>query len=807
MRTSLFLVPVITFCMITATASAWDRRYPPVEPGLINPKLLVERWTAGWIAVPDAPPYEYGVYHFRKSFNLQSVPASFIVHVTADNRYELFVNARRVAWGPARGDLSHWRYESVDLAPYLRAGKNTLAAVVWNFAQYAPEAQVTNQTGFLLQGNSEAERVVDTNNGWKCARNPAYTPLPYTSAQMRGYFVVGPGDRVDGTLYPWGWQSTDFDDSAWPDAGVDSRGVGSPWGVRDAGNRWMLVPRSIPMMEEKPERLAAVRQASGIQVPTEFPGQPVRLEIPANSEVRLILDRSHLTTAYPELVVSGGKGALISLGYAESLYNLGGRRGDKGNRNEVEGKEFIGFYDQFVADGGTNRLFRPLWWRTYRYLDLKVRTSSQPLTLEDLRAVYVGYPFELKAKLNTGSERIVKLLEVGWRTARLCAHETYMDCPYYEQLQYAGDTRIQGLISLFNSGDGRLLRNAIAQLDDSRTPEGLTQSRAPTRQQQYIPPFSLWWIGMLHDYWMYQDDPEFVRQTLPGVRNVLSFYRSYQKPDGSLARMPFWNYVDWAGAWSGGVPPVEQEGSSAPLDLQLYLALRWAARMEQALGSADRARECTAAADSLGDSIARLYWIPTRQMFADTPAGEHYSQFTNALAVLAGISKGDEARELIKRVVTDRSIVPATYYSKYYLNAAVNLVGEGDSYLDLLDEWDEMLASGLTTWAERPVGASNPARSDCHAWSAHPNFELFRTLLGIDSAAPGFKRVLIRPFLGSLTRVSGSIPHPKGEISVSLDLAGETLKADVTLPAGVTGEFQWKGTIRQLAAGNNRLEF
>ncbi len=421
--------------------------------------------------------------------------------------------------------------------------------------------------------------------------------------------------------------------------------------------------------------------------------------------------------------------------------------------------------------------------------------------------MYVGYPFQFKARLETGSERVDKLMEVGWRTARLCAHETYMDCPYYEQLQYAGDTRIQGLVSLYNSGDARLLRNAIAQLDDSRTPEGLTLSRAPTRQQQYIPPFSLWWIGMLHDYWMYADDPEFVRQTLPGVRTVLSFYQGFQKPDGSLRRMPFWNYVDWAGAWSGGVPPVEPDGSSAPLDLQLHLALQWAAEMEHALGSQDRARECSAAANLLGASIRRLYWVPARQIFADTPSGQHFSQLTNALAVLAGISKGEEARALVNRVIADRSIVPCTYYSKYYLNAAVNLVGEGDTYLDLLGEWDDMLASGLTTWAERPVGASNPPRSDCHAWSAHPNFELFRTVLGIDSTAPGFKRVQIRPFLGSLTRVSGSIPHPKGEISVSLDLTGGKPKAEVILPEGITGEFEWKGARKPLSPGSNRIEY
>jgi len=413
----------------------------------------------------------------------------------------------------------------------------------------------------------------------------------------------------------------------------------------------------------------------------------------------------------------------------------------------------------------------------------------------------------MKARLETDDSRIAKFLEIGWRTARLCAHETYMDCPYYEQLQYAGDTRIQGLISIFNSGDARLLRNAIAQLDDSRTSEGLTFSRAPTRQQQYIPPFSLWWIGMLHDYWMYVDDPDFVRQTLPGVRAVLTYYAGFQKENGSLKRMPFWNYCDWATEWQGGVPPIGEDGSSLPLDLQLLLAYDWAADLEQALGAARFADEYRKAASKLRSTVRELYWDGRRQMYADTPARQHFSQFSNALAVLARVIEGAPARALINRIIGDRSIVQCTYYSRYYLNLAVNYVGEGDLYLDLLAPWDEMVKNGLTTWAERPEGASNPARSDCHAWSAHPNVEVFRTILGIDSAAPGFRNVSIRPFLGKLERISGSIPHPKGEISVKLERRQNRLEAEVSLPSGVSGQFTWKGQSKKLAPGTTKLRF
>ena len=177
-----------------------------------------------------APPSGYGVYHFRRRFRLDTVPAAFVAHVSADNRYQLYANGARVATGPARGDLFHWRYESVDLAPFLRPGENVLAAVVWNFGGETPEAQVTNQTGFLLQGDGAAEKDLDTGAGWKCLHNAGYESLPLNREEIRHqYYVAGPGDKVIATRYPWGWETAEFDDAGWK-APV----VGPPGSSRDA---------------------------------------------------------------------------------------------------------------------------------------------------------------------------------------------------------------------------------------------------------------------------------------------------------------------------------------------------------------------------------------------------------------------------------------------------------------------------------------------------------------------------------------------------------------------------------------------
>ncbi len=760
-----------------------------------NPDLLNRRWKASWIACPDASRREFGVFHFRKTFSLQSIPARFVIHASGDNRYELFVNGARVLAGPARGDLNHWRYETVDLAKHLLVGKNVIAAVVWNFADQSPMAQMSHATGLIVQGDTDAESPVNTDASWKAVTNNAISMVPPDRRKIRGYLVVGPGEQVDGSRYPWGWETLDFDDSSWKQALTIVSG--GPRGIQDSPSRWMLVPRTIPLMEEKLERIPRIARASGVKASDDFLQGRAPLTVPANTHATLLLDQTYLTTAYPELVTSGGRGALITLSHAEALFK--GR--EKGNRNEIAGKEIIGYEDRFISDGGSHRLFRPLWWRTFRYLQLDIETKSEPLVIEDLRAIYTAYPFALRAKFESEDPALEKIWEVGWRTARLCAHETYMDCPYYEQLQYAGDTRIQALVSLYVTGDDRLVKNAIEQLDESRTPEGLTQSRYPSALPQYIPPFSLLWIGMMHDLWWTRGESQFLRQFLQNSRGVLDWFESRLTTSGLLGQLQWWNFVDWTEDFKSGVPPQEADGRSAILSLQFAAALREQADLESSFGSGERAEHYRRLAAKIVEGVRKECWDPTRRLVADTPARQYYSQHANILAVLTDAIPAAEQQGAMKAVLTDTKLTQCSYYFRYYLFRAMKKAGLGDEYLNQLGPWREMLGLGLTTWAEKP----EPTRSDCHAWSAHPNFDLLATVAGIESAASGFSEVTISPHLGQLKRVSASMPHPQGDISVRYERKGESLVADVALPDSLSGWFSWGGKKIKLHGGHQRL--
>jgi hypothetical protein len=766
-------------------------------------------WTANWIDVPNAPTQNYGVYHFRKTFNLPGRPAHFVVHVSGDNRYHLYVNGVSVSLGPARGDLSHWRYETVDIAAHLQAGKNVLAAVVWNDGPMRAIAQITNQTGFLLQAAAPENAIVNTDKNWRCLRDAAYAPQPLPASQHTGYYALAPNEKLDASKYPWGWETNGFDDSSWQAAHEITRAAARD--QRDAPNRWMLVSSEIPLEEQSTERLKAVRRAEGVSATDAFVQGKATFMVAAHSTATLLLDQSYLTTAYPQITVSGGAGASINLQYAEALFDPRQPHQPltKGNRNDIDGKVFLGPADTYLTDGGSHRTYAPLFWRTYRYLRLSITTANEPLIVENLHGTFTGYPFERKARFelkDSGEDaEVQRILSTGFHTARLCAHETYMDCPFYEQLQYGGDARIQMLVSLYATGDARLMKNGIALLNSSRTAEGATYSRAPSNLQQYIPPFSLWWIGMVHDYWMFVDDAPFVKQMLPGVRSVLDFYAAYRKQNGSLNHMPWWNYVDWVKEWPNGEPPAEADGSSsAALDLQLLLAYRWAADLEKALGSPALSAEYLSAAGQLQATITSTDWDAARELFADQPSHKTYSQQVNTLAILAHVTSREQGRAIMQKVIADASLAQSSIYFRAYTNAALREVGLGDQYLAMLGPWREMLGRGLTTWAERNAPDT---RSDCHAWGASPNFEVFRTIAGVEPAAPGFRQVRVAPNLGEAKHVTASMPHPRGEIKVDLQRSGKQgLKAEIELPDGVTGQLEWDGKTQPLAAGKNHLE-
>jgi hypothetical protein len=662
---------------------------------------------------------------------------------------------------------------------------------------------MSDRTAFLVQGDTAQETAADTNNTWSVAQEPGISVVPRANDGRNDYMAASPGERLDTAKYGWDWQQPGDTSLRWvaartamrEDYSSDAGQAASKHDVADIP--WRLMPDPLPQMtytEESPG--AIVRAGLTDAAASGFPQGA--LTVPPHTATQVLLDRKTLTTAYPSLTFSGGHGSRIVLTYAEALYDA---QLKKGNRNDVTGRHAIGFHDIVVPDGDGPHTFEPLWWRTWRYVQIDIQTGDEALTLNHLDAHESTYPFEQRAEFDSGDPDLQRIWEIGWRTARLDAHETYMDTPYYEQLQYIGDTRIQALISYAVTGDDRLARQAISAFANSRIPEGLTQSRYPSSVEQIIPPFSLYWIGMLDDLYWYRSDSEIIRANLQGTRDVLAWFFDYLQPDGLLREPPYWNFVDWV---PGGrkIPTYDAHGESCVLSLELVGALQDASELERALGDPAIAASYDRHVQTMRGGIYERCWSRERRLLADTPDRTVFSEHANILGALYDVIPKADQRDILLRIVNDQEhLTPASYYFRFYLARALVHAGLGNLYLSSLGPWRELLAMGFSTWPEMP----GDSRSDSHAWSAHPTYDLLTIVGGIHPGSPGFRTVRIAPELGDLKKLTVRYPHPLGEIVAQYEREGELLKVGIILPAGLGGSFEWHGANHPLQAGKTTL--
>jgi hypothetical protein len=323
---------------------------------------------------------------------------------------------------------------------------------------------------------------------------------------------------------------------------------------------------------------------------------------------------------------------------------------------------------------------------------------------------------------------------------------------------------------------------------------------------QTIPTFSLLWIGMVRDWWNYRPDPEPARASLPGVRTVLDWFARYEQPDGLLRKLPWWSFIDWVP--KGAIPTYDANGESCMTTLQYLGALDDAAALEKGLGDTVFADRDLKRAAHVRSALTAKCWDAQRNLMAETPEHKGYSQQASILGVLFDVVPKESRQAVMENVLKIEpgakldDVLSASYYFRYYLARALEHAGMSDRYLDEIKPWRDMLPLHFSTWPETP----GETRSDSHAWSAHPMYDLLTLVAGIEPASPGFKTVRIAPHLGSLPSLKATYPHPEGTIAVVYVKKGAGLEAKVTLPGTLTGSFEYGGRSWKLKPGENRIE-
>lgn len=761
-----------------------------------------------------ATPSHYQVRYFRRAFDVEDPTAATLrVQLSADSRYLFFCNGTFIGRGPAKGDINHHFYDSFDLTPYLRAGRNVLAALVLDMSHVAhrpallgaPCSVMTYTGGFVLEGvlrGRTGEVVADlrTGEGWKVAVDKAHR-FQNENTTFEGY--LGYFEHRVSALIPAGWNTAEFDDGAWPAAHVlfkaellaNRRDPTSPYG---------LLPRMIPMLEEgAPQIFADAFLQGGAPVSVEWQRLLIGdapLTLAAGTTVDVVLDVGELTTAFPHLLVAGGAGSVVRLTYAEalrlpwttpgakllgkqqSLANLASHFADESTGWTFDRRGKVTGWVDIWEPAGEIELFEPLHWRAFRYIGLRIAVGATPLTLRTLQHRFTAYPYRIAAKFESSDEALNRIWPVALHTMRLCSHETFEDCPHYEQMQYAGDTMITSKIAMLTTGDHRLSKQALYHFDWSRLSDGLTQSRFPSRLVQVIPTWSLHWITNTKDYVMCSGDVGAAKDLLPGARAVTDWFRRHTDESGLPAKLPYWNITDWCPWWPRGVVPGADAGPTTILSAQYIQALTEVAWLAGLLGRDAEARELEAEATALRPKLHALTWSESEGLYFDRPGGPEVSQYGNAWAIVAGIAGARERRRIFERFPNDPKLAPGSFFWWHTGFAALAAAGRFDEMPQHLGPWHESIGFGLSTFVEE----NSYWRSLCHAWSAHPALAFLQGILGVTPTAPGFAEVTIAPQRCGLTHASGRVCTPHGGIDVAwrLEPPGK-FRLHASTPAGL----------------------
>ncbi|CZT46020.1 related to rhamnosidase B [Rhynchosporium secalis] len=700
----------------------------------------INRLNANWVWHPDwvdsSTDNTAGrIVRFSRHFVLSSQPNEALLHFSADTRYKLYVNGTHVAIGPSRSSLLIWYYDSLDIAPFLKPGENEIVFLVLRYYVATRTASPFERTAFpgLTVYGSINERISPI------SRSKVVTPRAY-----------GMG-TLNGDLLPW-----------------------------------RLRKRSIPMYEESDcvvNTIRACKSAIELERWNDLFGSNIPLSLPSGSYHKLDLQADVHSTAFVrwKFKTSEKSSIKIKVTYSEG-YELEPRSypffRNKKDRLNAEGL-IIGPFDEVELDlvESQSITYEPFWFRTFRVLRLEIFVGSGAIEFESFEATQINYPLALKSSwIEPGDDHSEKIWEVSIRTMRNCMFDGYSDCPFYEQLQYSGDSRQVGLFHYLISGDDRLMRQAISDFAASVTYEGLTQSRFPSHVPQIIAGFSLYWVLQVCDHHLFFGDTAYSRSFLPRIDGVLEFFNSQIDDLGLVSDLPYdaWQFVDWVTTWGAtdshpdkGVPTSGRKSNRHTYFSMLYAyTLKQAANLLREVGRPGHADEYESRISPLLRAIRKhcydgKYFTDSTADIADDLA---YSEHSQVWAVLSGAADPEDAARLLATSFQNVRFSKCSYMMRFYALRAFAIAGDGvyeSVWTQMWDPWRDMLADNLTTWAEDDVRQ----RSDCHAWGSVPIYEYCTELAGIFPLKAGSAKISFKPRLTLSREIEAKVALGKDNVA------------------------------------------
>ena len=765
-----------------------------------------EHSAAIWRSRGEERPDRYVI--FRKKFEL---PPDFSrpvrCDIAADSSFELRINGVRVPAAQAADFPEDRSCSSLDVSALVRPGANVIAVEV----HYLGDDFLTRRRGtaFLRAAVYDEKRVyAATGSDWKWSFSPdMISGAECKLTKQLGYVFCCDARRT----LPWG--DADLDDSAWKNAVV-----------LEHAEKWRFSPRDVPQLRELPppevklvqtgylKRLreeasfarTAYRDYLSPRSPREFfaeldadlfldgmlrsgiklradGGAAYRINPPPADEhadgCYIIVDLGRETVGYLTLDLTAPAGTVVDICHGEHL--------DDGRvRASVRN-----FADRLICREGRNRLLYTHRRVGCRYVELHItRAGGGELALRYVGVAPLELPLPECSRFFSEDRLLSRLDRLSAATLKLCMHEHYEDCPWREQALYAYDSRAQMLYGYQLWGNYDFAAASLDLLGKSFDVDRYLALTSPGAAEVTIPIFTLVWITALYEHYLYSGSAAAFKH-LPIVDRIVDRALAEPSPGNRGLYSPgsgkhIWNFCEW----NGELSRLDRE-PQAPYNIYLCEALRAAAKLNLAAGDRERGDFLLCTADSLGQAVERTFYDPSRGCY-DIGGGAASAYEHIQAIMLANDLVPAEKREGVLRAMSSGNLREIGLNALNYLVDGLMKTGaDGRKLLTgrLRNLLEPMALAGATSLWETCFGGDdfNRAGSLCHGWSCVIPYFCRRCILGVTPLAPGFAEFEVRPYPADLSRASGFVPTPRGEIRVEWQKNDAGLRVRVEHPAGL----------------------
>ena len=809
-------------------------------------------WRAQWIWHGEDPaPFHFHLFA-RRSFSLRSPPRSALLHITATDRYRLFVDGEYLGRGPERCDQRFQSYDTYDLTARLRAGPGCIAVQAYFYGCNTGFGR-DGRAGFLAQLDLDGAPLVVTDGSW------AVRPARGFRRDARPVGIgVGVTEILDTRLDPPGWADVGFDDSGWDRAVLVPLATGQ-WCGRPE-------PRHIPHLEEREVYPAAVLRTgetlelddtlSTLDVPEMMgreihedlgrarfegaaslslgaPGPAVAASSPhaygddvfdGIRDPFVLLDFGRQVNAYPRIDVEGAPGDIVDIAYGEQL--IGGRIAPVLTATRCA--------DRYILRGGRQTI-QAFEYKSFRYLQLSVRTVAGAVLLHSVGAVTWRYPAEVRGGFECSEETLNRLWRATVATTDLCTDDAFMDSPLREKRNWLGDGS-HILLGVFAAwGDVPIVRRYFQLVQQGAFGDGMLRMFFPgsdfvdpkTKIAMAIPQHALVWAARVLEHYRFYGDRGFLEGLYPTLRDLDRWCLRHVNADGLLDRLPWFSWMDWT--------PVDIRGANLGTNAFYLHMLDDLSSITGILGlSADKAG-WEARAARLRASLRELYWNEERGLFVDSIYGGGQtgiaSELGNALSLLFDVADGSRAQRVADALAaSDRRLAPATPLFFHYVPQALFQAGRAAAALGLITgRFARMMEISGTIWEgwsrhamlphitetsgdvpavvpggriDAVIKAHRPcAVSLAHCGGLGSGLLLLTHVLGIQPRGAGFDGCIITPRIDLLSRASGRFPSNRGVIGAGWEKTASGVRAWAELPPGIQGELRLPSGAHPLPAG------